>query len=292
MARLSPPDAKLFHKLMDALLFYANSTVQVMKNCPTKEAFFKHDIEKTVPLREKMFSKDSQIMESFIKENPEHFNSEELNIISSWKVSKEGKFFLVKHTKEHALLLSSKEQKVYGVLGITDSFSEKFNGFAPVMMKIRLLPFKGKIIYEGIFFPYQVSFGGGMRSSLKVETEAAIQKYGIITSLDVQIIEKKNSDEDMLRFYFKTQDNRDRYFKEIEKLKKKSPELEAIYYQEEAAIVSRDIKKSLKANGVKGYFAVLVNAVVASGLTEKELKENIRKIVPGKKQGWLYQFKL
>ena len=181
---------------------------------------------------------------------------------------------------------------MYGVLGITDSFSEMFDDFAPIMMKIRLLPFRGNITYEGIFFRYRITFGGGMCSSLKVESETAIQKYGVITSLEMPIIEKKNSDEDMLRFYFKTQDNRDRYYKEIEKLRKKSPELESIFYQEEAGIISRDIKKSLKANKVKGYFAVLVNAVGASGLAEKELEENIKKIVPSDKQSWLYRFKL
>ena len=290
-AKLSAYDAKLFHKLMGALLFYANKKLNIIKNCNTKEDFFKNDIEKTVSIRQKIFS-ESLIIKSFIRDNPEKFSEEELNIISSWEISKEGEFFLIKHEKEQALFFHSKEQKVYGVLGITDSFSEMFDDFAPIMMKIRLLPFKGKITYEGIFFPYRITFGGGMRSSLKVETETAIQKYGVITSLEMPIIEKKNSDEDMLRFYFKTQDNRDRYYEEIEKLRKKSPELESIFYQEEAGVISRDIKKSLKANKVKGYFAVLVNAVVASGLTEKELEENVKKIVPFDKQTWLYRFKL
>lgn len=291
-ATLSPEDAKLFHKLMDALLFYANKSLNVIKNCPSMVEFFKHDIERTVPLREKIFSKESPIINEFVKANSENFNSDELSIVSSWKNSIEGQFFLVRHDKEHALLLNSKEQKVYGVLGITDSFSQMFDGFAPIMIKVRLIPFKGTITYEGIFSTYNLSFGGGMRSSLKVETDAALQKYGIITSFGPPVIEKNNSDEDMLRFYFKSQDNRDRYYEDIEKLREKSPELEAIYYQEEAGIASRDIKKSLKSNNVKGHFAVLINSVIASGATEKELDENIRKMVPENRQSWLYKFKL
>ena len=160
------------------------------------------------------------------------------------------------------------------------------------MIKIRLLPFKDNLIYDGIFFPYQITFGGGMRSSIKVEADSAIQKYGVITSLENPVLEKKNSDEDTLRFYMKTQDTRDRYFEEIEELSKKSPVLEAIYYQEEAGIIARDIKKSLKLRGIKGHFAVLVDAVVASALTEKELEENIKKIVPESKQSWVYRFRI
>ena len=160
------------------------------------------------------------------------------------------------------------------------------------MIKIRLLPFNDTLIYDGIFFPYQISFGGGMRSSLKVETAAVIQKYGVITSFESPVQERKTSDEEMLRFYFKSGDTRDRYCNEIEKLRRKSPELEAVYYQEEAGIASRTIKKSLKLNGIKGHFAVLVDSIVASALTEKELDEKIKELVPKDKQNWIYRFKI
>jgi len=251
----------------------------------------KNDIEKTVPIRKKVFS-DSGIIDDYIKENPDRLSNDEMQILASWKKSLEGEFMLARYEKEFALFLHSKLQRVYGVKGITDSFKEKFEGYSPIMIKIRLLPFKDNLIYDGIFFPYQITFGGGMRSSIKVEADSAIQKYGVITSLENPVLEKKNSDEDTLRFYMKTQDTRDRYFEEIEELSKKSPVLEAIYYQEEAGIIARDIKKSLKLRGIKGHFAVLVNAVVASALTEKELEENIKKIVPENRQSWIYRFRI
>ena len=215
-----------------------------------------------------------------------------MQILASWKKSMEGEFMIVKYEKEFALFLHSKGQKVYGIKGIFDSFKEKFDGYSPIMVKIRLLPFRDYLIYDWIFFPYQITFGSGIRSSVKVEADSAIQKYGIITSLENLIEEKKTSDEELLRFYFKSQDTRDRYFEEIEKLSKKSPLLEAIYYQEEAGIIARGIKKSLKSQGIKGHFAVLVDAVVASALTEKELDENIKKIVPENRRSWIYRFKI
>ncbi len=291
MSKLSESDAKLFHKIMDTLLFYTNKNLNIEKNCQTKETFFKINLEKTVSIRKKLFS-DPTIIDSFIKENPENFSADELNIASSWKKSKEGDFFLVKYDKESALFLNPNEHKVYALLGITNSFYEMFEGYSPIMVKLRMLPFKGKLTYEGILFPYSLTFGGGMRSSLKTETAEAIQKYGTISSFEQPIVEMKKTDEEMLRFYFQSQDTRDRFYEEIEKLRKKSPELEAVYHQEKSAIIARNIKKSLKSNGIKGHFAVLVNSVVASGLKEAELDANIQKLVPKNKQSWIYRFKL
>lgn len=291
MDTLSPKDAKLFHKLMDSLLFFANKKLGVIKNCSSLDEFHNNDVEKTIPIRKKVFS-DNLFIDEYSKENPDTLSNEEMQIVSSWKKSLEGEFYVVKYENENALFLHSKEQKVYGVKGITDSFKEMFDGYSPIMLRIRLLPFRSDLIYEGIFFPYQIHFGGGIRSSIKVETDTAIQKYGVITSLENPVMEKKASDEEMLRFYFKSQDTRDRYYDKIEKLRRKSPELEAVYYQEEARIIGRDMKKSLKLRGIKGHFAVLVNAVVASGISEKDLDENVKKIVPSDKQSWLYRFKL
>jgi len=273
MDKLSETDAKLFHKLMDSLLFFANKKLNVIKNCNTLDEFHRNDVEKTIPIRKRVFS-DNNLIEEYAANNSDSLSPDELKIVLSWKKSLEDDFYIVKYEKEYALFLHSKEQKVYGVKGIFDSFNEKFDGYAPVMLRIRLIPFNDALIYDGIFFPYQISFGGGIRSSLKVETAAAIQKYGIITSLENPVVKKKTSDEEMLRFYFKSGDTRDRYFEKMEKLRKKSPQLEAVYYQETAGVLARDIKKSLKSQGITGHFAVLVNAVVASALTEKEFEEN------------------
>ena len=291
MDKLLESDAKLFHNIMDSLLFFANKKLNIIKNCSSIQELHKNAIEKTIPIRKKVFS-DNKMIDEYLKENPDRLSDEEMQILASWKKSLEGEFMLARYEKEFALFLHSKLQRVYGVKGITDSFKEKFEGYSPIMIKIRLLPFKDNLIYDGIFFPYQITFGSGMRSSMKVEADSAIQKYGVITSLENPVLEKKNSDEDTLRFYMKTQDTRDRYFEEIEELSKKSPVLEAIYYQEEAGIIARDIKKSLKLRGIKGHFAVLVNAVVASALTEKELEENIKKIVPENRQSWIYRFRI
>ena len=189
MDKLLESDAKLFHKIMDSLLFFANKKLNIIKNCSSIQELHKNAIEKTIPIRKKVFS-DSRIIDDYIKENPDRLSDDEMQIPASWKKSLEGEFMLARYEKEFALFLHSKLQRVYGVKGITDSFKEKFEGYSPIMIKIRLLPFKDNLIYDGIFFPYQITFGSGIRSSIKVEAGSAIQKYGIITSLENPAEEK------------------------------------------------------------------------------------------------------
>ncbi|MEE9188292.1 MAG: hypothetical protein V3U36_02905, partial [Anaerolineales bacterium] len=50
--------------------------------------------------------------------------------------------------------------------------------------KAVLLPFKGKIIYDGILQGYNVSFGGGIRSDLKETYMTAKQNGRIIDSFE------------------------------------------------------------------------------------------------------------
>jgi hypothetical protein len=292
MNTLSKEEALLFHKLMDALLLFVNQKTGIIKNANTMKELHQNNIEKTMLLRKKIFSNKYTFIDDFVKGNPFSFSQEELDIISSWKKWKSGKFFVVKHIAEYSLFFDPDTKKVYGVKGITDSFEEKFNGYAPVLLDITLMPFKDNIIYDGLFAPYNISFGGGMRKSLTAESEEAMHEFGIITSLSQPITRKQQDDEKMLRFYMKSFENRMRYEKEIKQLKKRSKVLEAVYYREEGRNFARNFKKSLKEIGIKGCFAVLNNVIAASGTDEKELIEAVEKIVPKDKLGWIYTFKV
>ncbi|MFH0869864.1 MAG: hypothetical protein V1866_02300 [archaeon] len=292
MNTLSKEEAMLFHKLMDSLLLYVNQKTGIIKNINTMNKLHQNNIEKTMLLRKKIFSEKYNFVDTFVKENPFNFLQDELDIISSWKKWISGKFFMIKHVSDFSLFFDSESKKVYGVKGITDSFEEKFQGYAPILLDITLLPFKDHIIYDGLFAPYNISFGSGMRKSLKAESEEAILEFGIITSLSQPAIEKQQNDEKMLRFYMKSFDNKMRYELEINKLKKKSKELESVYYREEGRDFAKSFKKSLKELDVKGCFAVLNNVIAASGADEKELGKTIEKIVPKDKRDWIYTFKI
>ena len=54
----------------------------------------------------------------------------------------------------------------------------------PMYVKTTLLPFKGRIIFDGIFQAYRIHFGGGIKTRLKEEYMTAKQKNRIIESLE------------------------------------------------------------------------------------------------------------
>jgi len=292
MNTLSKEEALLFHKLMDSLLLFVNQKTGIIKNAENMKELHQNNIEKTMLLRKKIFSNKYTFIDDFIKGNPFNLSQEDLAIISSWKKWKSGKFFIIKHVPDFSLFFDSDSKIVCGVKGITDSFEEKFSGYAPVLLDITLIPFKDNIIYDGLFSPYNISFGAGMIKTLKAESEEAILKSGVITSLSQPITGKQQDDEEMLRFYMKSFENKMRYEKEINQLKKRSKELEGIYYQEEGRDFARSFKKSLKEIDIKGHFAVLNNVIVASGTDEKELMKAAGKIVPKDKLSWVYTFKV
>jgi hypothetical protein len=69
---------------------------------------------------------------------------------------------------------------LYGVLGLTDGLDEIIDpDFLPVAVKAVLLPFKGQIIYDGLFNTYSVSFGSGIRGDLNQTYQRVKQTEGI-----------------------------------------------------------------------------------------------------------------
>jgi len=190
------------------------------------------------------------------------------------------------------------ECKVYGVLGISDEIVDivqmkLFLGL-PALVKTAILPFKDKIIWDGLLRSYNVIIGQGMKRSLNEEYKLSKAKYGIIDSLPFEIDKEslESRDEKMLEYYLSTKENRECYCNEIEDIASKSDFLFARFYQIMGKINSRRIKKALKEEQIKGHFAVLYEAVVASGSTKKKLEENIRDIVPGDKMDLIYRFRI
>lgn len=291
MDTLSKEDARLFHRLMNSLLYHTNKEISVIKNATNQAEFMKRNISEIVPLWERIFSQKCELIDHYTLDNPDRFTDEEISIISGWKDYRKGEFFIIKYVKDHALLFDPKTQSVYGVKGITDSFKEKFGGYAPLIIRINLIPFKGSIIYEGVFSPFNIHMGRNMKTGLKRESEEAIIKKGIITSFGKA--EKKGADdESMLKFYMKSYENKMRYANEIERLKKSSATLEALYYREEGRDRARYQKRELKEMGMKGHFAILNGAIVASGRTENEMRENLERMVQKERLNWVYVFKL
>lgn len=181
---LSPDDARLFFQLMPALQVFGNRRLNIVKNLKVTEQYKKISMEERLHLRDAIYGKPG-IIDDFIRENPDGFSKDELEIVAGWKNYIAGDFFIERILKKYAIFIQ--DEKVYGVLSLSDPLDYLFEGRPlPVYVKTVLLPFKGKIIYDGLLQSYNVFFGSGISGNLATKYRAAKAQGKIIESLDPQ----------------------------------------------------------------------------------------------------------
>jgi hypothetical protein len=179
---LSPEDAGLFFKLMPALQVYANRSLQVINNLEDVEQYHEISNEQRIRLRNALY-KEPQLIDGFVQENPFGLTADELAVAFLWKNFVAGNFMIDRVLKKYAIFVG--DNKVYGVLALTEPFRQVLGGMPlPVYVKTVLLPFKGKIIYDGLLEGYNIFFGHGIAGSVSNTYRAAKQQGKIIESLD------------------------------------------------------------------------------------------------------------
>jgi len=291
--KLSKKDVDLFYRLYYPLLVYVNKKFEIIKSIDSPEDFKKFSIEEISKLRDRLY-KHPELINSFIAENPLNFSTNELKIIGSWKEFVKGRFLVFRYLKNYTVFLDTDEfPKAYGVLALNTAFEEMVGSYLPVMVEAVLLPFSGKIVYDGILFPYSMTFGGGIRRSFNDAYQEAKSRFGIITFLPFSTEKVEQSDAANLRFYLRSKRNRERYWEEIEELINKKPSLLTLYHQEMGKIYARTYGKRLREIGLtNAWFAILEGITIASGATKDEVERILQCILPTEKRKFVYIFRL
>ena len=291
--RLSKEDVKLFYRLYNPLLVYVNKKFKILEGIDSPEDFKKFSIKKINKVRDRLY-KHPELINSFVAENPLNFSAKELKIIGSWKEFVKGRFLIFRYLKNYTVFLDTDESpKAYGVLALNSTFEEMVGPYLPVMVEAVLLPFNDKIIYDSIFFPYSMTFGGGIRRSFNDAYQEAKSRFGIITSLPFSTEKVEQNDAANLRFYLRSKRNRERYWEEIEELINKDPDLLTLYHQEMGKIYARTYGKRLREIGLtNAWFAILEGMTIASGATKDEVERILQCILPTKKRKFVYIFRL
>jgi len=289
--RLTDKELEQLHKIQPLLFFYASQLNGLVKEFARVDDFFELDFEDKILIRDSINSDKEWILDKFVEKYRDGLTQDDIQIVLSWKEQIRGTFFIVKQLKKYAKFLSAKdtENKAYGVYALHDSFDEFFN--LPAWAETVLLPFKDKIIYDGLILSKNIHFGASIRKNINEGLGVAEAKYGLITRLPY--VKKSNTDEKLLQFYAKSESNRDYYAEEIRDIVSKSEELRQLYYREVGKSNARVLSKSLRLAGiVSGYFAIIDNVVVASGVTIKEVDKHIKAIVPKDRLGYVYIYQL
>jgi hypothetical protein len=176
-------EAKKYYKIFWALLSYVNNRFGISPDFDEQVEDDKVLPLTAAPIREKLWSDDS-LIGSFVSENPKELTDDELDIAASWKQRIEGTFFVYRYLVKHTIFLDySSHPRAYGVHGIISPLEDIITEPLPVMVKAVLLPFKDRIIIDGVMNRYNMSSGAGYRSNLDFAYRTAKERNGIITSL-------------------------------------------------------------------------------------------------------------
>ena len=182
--QLSLEDVDLFFRLHRSLMFFVNQKLKVIdEEVATPEKYSGLPPETRLKVHQALLD-HRELIDAFADENPFHFDEADLEIVRSWKHLVSGTFYAFRQLRPYMVFLSTTEPVVaYGVVALFDPFVEVIGPYLPRMIKTTLLPFKGRIVYDGLVSGYNITFGAGIRRRLNEEYKEAKEGSGIVTTL-------------------------------------------------------------------------------------------------------------
>ena len=180
---LTPPEAELFFKLHKSLMFFVNQQLHVLPNIDSIKKYSRLRPNARMKVH-RAFLDEIDLIEKFIDENPFAFSDDELDVVHSWHHLESGQFLIFRELKKYTVFLSIEKRPIaYGVLALTEPFEDLVGPYLPVLTETTLLPFRDKIIYDGLLNSFNLSFGGEYRRSFKDNYNSAKRRWGIVTTL-------------------------------------------------------------------------------------------------------------
>ena len=177
-------ELKLFFRLYGMVLFFVNQLLGVEPGkLATPEELGKLPPEMRVKVRDALTA-NLDLLESFADENPAHLQQDELEIVRSWRHLVADEFCVLRNLSKYTVFLSTTSPSVaYGVLALSQPFVELCGPNLPILTETVLLPFKGRIVYDGLMSRFNLTYGPGIRRSLNEDFKEAKARHGIVTSL-------------------------------------------------------------------------------------------------------------
>lgn len=293
---LSPKDLSLFLRLHQSFLVYVAQQTGIAPGLRARGDFLALEKDEKAKLWDASFQR-RELLDGFVRSNPFGFSGVEVEIVRAWEYHVKAIFLIVKVTREGAIFLEEKggrDAKAYLVLPLVSPFEEVLPFPPPVRAEAVLLPFRGRIVYDGWIRTDQILFGGGMSRDIRAACDDAILKYGLVSSLPFTPEDKKGyTDEEKLLYCLKTKERREEHYEEIERILRKNPLLLPIYHEQMGRVNSRRQSELLRDVGAEhGWFAIAGDVIVASGKTREEVQRAVGAVLPEDKRRAAYIFEL
>jgi Domain of unknown function (DUF6398) len=182
--QLSMEDVEHFFRLHKPLMFFVNQKARSLtKRAATIEDYSTWSPNDRIVVHRALLGQMS-LIDDFIAVNPFEFDEADLEIVRSWHHLISGKFIAYRPLKQHMVFLTTEAPPMaYGVVALFSPFENVIGPYLPRMLETTLLPFKGRIVYDGLMNGFNVTFGGGIKRRFREEYDEAKSRFGIITSL-------------------------------------------------------------------------------------------------------------
>ncbi len=189
---LTQSEITFFYKLWYNLIWGINEKYKVIPSFkePVYGTRVTVSVEEFKKIRDTMWNSPEWIDEFLCDHDNGELTEQERGIITEWrKHFVRDKFVIMKHLAKYSVLMSStcEPSLLYGVCGITDPIKDSMPYPVPFLATLVLLPFGDKIIYDSLAAVSNISFGSGMRSSMKRWYDETKEKYGIIEALNGEL---------------------------------------------------------------------------------------------------------
>jgi hypothetical protein len=163
------------------LIYYAGIQKEVISSNMTFAQFLKLKLEVKTKCRDQL-NKNSYLLDSFMEDFSESLTPEKIKILQGFKQKIDGDFIILKCLKDNAIFIDTNDQKVYAVKALSDRFDTFFD-FFPVYCNATLIPFNGKIIYDGFMTSHRVIFGKNYRYEFNEIYKTAKKNNTIIRTI-------------------------------------------------------------------------------------------------------------
>jgi len=180
---LPPKDADLFYKLMWRLQFFVNQQLRIRPEVGSLEDYIALPSQEKLDIRDRLWA-EASIIDDYVSKNPDGLSADDLAVVRKWKGFISGNFQIFRYLKGHTIFIGG-GSNVYAVLSITEPFQDVVHGHpTPINVEAVLLPFKGRIVYDGMLKMYPILFGKNIRADLNDTYMRAKQNGRIITTLE------------------------------------------------------------------------------------------------------------
>lgn len=174
-AHLSKKESLLFYKIYFALLDFTNQKLKIKPGYRIygKDKINPYDISEIV---EKFWKNKDNIVIEFCLVNPFKFNSDEIKTTQDFRKGIRGMFTIVEYQEEYTAVMN--EEKVYMIKGLNCNIDEVISyDDLPCIIITSIIQFKDKLVYDGLFNTYNISFGMGFKKTVAREYEEKIKYY-------------------------------------------------------------------------------------------------------------------